>query len=282
MTSAPSSCSTPPAPQRLDQHRWTEAVDYFQEVERQHPYSEWSRRSILMQAYAYYQGNDYDEAIADADRFIQLYPGNPSAAYAYYLKAICYFEQIIDVGRDQGATETGAGRPCATWSAAIPTSDYATDARLKIDMVNDQLAGKEMTIGRYYLRDGQPLAADRPLQDGHRPATRPPRHTPEALYRLVEAYLTLGPDRGGQAQRRRARLQLPGRPLVRRRLHAADASAAASRWSAVRVCRFGRQPPPPAARGRRWTAPRTPRRRRARSGAAPPKKKSWWRRLIPG
>ena len=89
---------------RLDRRQWNQAVNYFQEVERQHPYSEWSRRAILMQAYAHYQGNDYPEAVADADRFIQLYPGNPTAAYAHYIKAICYFEQIVDVGRDQAAT----------------------------------------------------------------------------------------------------------------------------------------------------------------------------------
>ncbi len=85
---------------RLDRHLWAQAVDYFQEVERQHPYSEWSRRAILMQAYAHYEANNYPEAVGDADRFISLYPGNQAAAYAHYLKAICYFEQIVDVGRD--------------------------------------------------------------------------------------------------------------------------------------------------------------------------------------
>ena len=87
--------------QRLQSKRWRDAVDYFQEVERQHPYSEWSRRSILMQVYAYYQAGDYQDAIAAADRFIQLFPGSPSAAYAFYMKAVCNFEQIVDVGRDQ-------------------------------------------------------------------------------------------------------------------------------------------------------------------------------------
>ena len=88
---------------RLDQRHWSEAIDYFSEVERQHPYSEWSRRAILMQAYAHYQANQYEDAVSDSDRFIQLYPGSPNAAYAFYLKAICYFEQIMDVGRDQGS-----------------------------------------------------------------------------------------------------------------------------------------------------------------------------------
>ena len=140
---------------------WDAAVVYLKEVERQHPYSEWSRRSILMQAYAHYQANEYDEAIADADRFIQLYPGNPSTPYAFYLKAICYFERILDVGRDQAVHRPGAELAARGGRAAIRTTEYAQDARLKIDMVNDQLAGKEMTVGRWYLKNNQPLAADR-------------------------------------------------------------------------------------------------------------------------
>ena len=175
---------------KLDQRRWTEAVAYFQEVERQHPYSEWSRRAILMTGYAHYQANMYADAIKDSERFIQLYPGNASVVYAYYLKAICYFEQIVDVGRDQAATE----QALASLNEVIqrfPRSEYAADARLKVDMVNDQLAGKEMAIGRYYLRQGQTIAAIgrfRTVVDRYQTTT----HTPEALYRLVESYLTVG------------------------------------------------------------------------------------------
>ncbi|MFZ5721180.1 MAG: outer membrane protein assembly factor BamD [Pseudomonadota bacterium] len=175
---------------RLDRRQWSQAVNYFQEVERQHPYSEWSRRAILMQAYAHYQGNDYAEAIGDAERFIQLYPGNPTAAYAHYIKAICYFEQIVDVNRDQAAT----GQALAALRDVVqryPRTEYAADARLKIDMVNDQLAGKEMTIGRWYLRQGDTLAAInrfKTVVDRYQTTS----HTPEALYRLVEGYLTLG------------------------------------------------------------------------------------------
>jgi outer membrane protein assembly factor BamD len=175
---------------RLDRHQWVDAVEYFHEVERQYPYSEWSRRAILMTAYAHYAGNDYDDAREDADRFISLYPGNPSAAYAYYLKAICYFEQIIDVGRDQAATEQ-ALTALREVVRRYPASQYATDAKLKIDMVNDQLAGKEMAVGRYYLREGQPLAAIgrfKTVIDKYQTTS----DTPEALYRLVESYLTLG------------------------------------------------------------------------------------------
>jgi outer membrane protein assembly factor BamD len=175
---------------RLDQGRWAEAVDYFNEVERQHPYSEWSRRAILMGAYAHYSGNRYEDAIAATDRFIQLYPGSPSAAYAHYLKAICYFEQIVDVGRDQAATQN-ALVSLREVARRYPTSDYARDARVKIDMVNDQLAGKEMSVGRWYLRQNQPLAAIgrfKTVVDRYQTTS----HAPEALYRLVEAYLTLG------------------------------------------------------------------------------------------
>jgi outer membrane protein assembly factor BamD len=176
--------------QRLDQHRYGEAVQFFQEVERQHPYSPWSRRAILMQVYAHYERQNYEEAIAATDRYIQLYPGSPQVSYAYYMKAICYFEQIVDVGRDQAA----AGQALNALTDVVrrfPNTQYATDARVKIDMVNDQLAGKEMEIGRWYLRRDQPLAAVgrfRRVIELYQTTS----HTPEALYRLVEAYLTLG------------------------------------------------------------------------------------------
>ena len=175
---------------RITQRRWNEAIAYFEEVERQHPYSEWSRRSILMNLYANYEANNYQEAIEAADRFISLYPGNPQAPYAYYMRAICYFEQITDVGRDQAAT-AHAQAALREVIQRFPTSEYASDARLKLDMVNDQLAGKEMEIGRWYLTQNQPLAAIgrfRTVIDRYQTTS----HTPEALYRLVEAYLTLG------------------------------------------------------------------------------------------
>ena len=175
---------------RMDHHQWNEAVDYFREVERQHPYSEWARRSILMTAYAHYQANDYAEAITDSEQFISLYPGNASTPYAYYLKAICYFEQIVDVGRDQAST-AAAGEALREVAKRYPTSEYAADARLKLDMVQDQLAGKEMNVGRYYLRAGDPMGAVgrfRTVVEKYQTTS----HTPEALYRLVESYLTLG------------------------------------------------------------------------------------------
>lgn len=175
---------------RLDQRRWDEAIQYFDEVERQHPYSEWSRRSILMTMYARYQSNDYAEAIAAADRFIQLYPGNPQVGYAYYMKAVSYYEQITDVARDQAATAQ-AQLALREVIQRFPSTEYAADARLKLDTANDQLAGKEMNVGRWYLRQNQPLAAIGRFQrviERYQTTT----HTPEALYRLVEANLMLG------------------------------------------------------------------------------------------
>jgi len=178
--------------QRLQSRRWADAIDYFQEVERQHPYSEWSRRAILMQVYAYYQNGNYTESIAASDRFIALFPGSPSAAYAYYMRATCHFEQIVDVGRDQGQAQQ-ALEGLRDVARRYPGSSYATDATVKIDMVNDQLAGKEMSIGRYYQRSNQPLAAIgryKAVIDNE--AFQRTSHTPEALYRLVEVYMTLG------------------------------------------------------------------------------------------
>ena len=175
---------------RLDGGKWAEAIKYFDEVEREHPYSEWSRRSILMSAFAQYQANNYADAVAAADRFIALYPGNASAAYAYYLKAVCYFEQITDVGRDQAATEQALVN-LREVVRRFPNSQYATDARLKIDMVQDQLAGKDMAIGRYYLKNNQQLAAITRFKnviDRYQTTS----HTPEALYRLTAGYLSLG------------------------------------------------------------------------------------------
>lgn len=176
----------------LDRRRWQRALVAFEEVERQHPYSSWARRAMLMEAYAHYQANDYDEAIVDAQRFIALHPGNESAPYAYYLIAICHFERILDVGRDQGTTE----RALAALNDVVrryPGTAYARDARLKVDMVYDQLAGKELAVGRFYLMRDQHLAAINRfrsvLENENFQRTS---HTPEALHRLVEAYLSVG------------------------------------------------------------------------------------------
>jgi outer membrane protein assembly factor BamD len=183
----------------LDKRRWPEAAHAFDEVERQHPYSSWARRAMLMSAYANYQDNKYDDAIKDAQQFIALHPGNASAPYAYYLVAICYFEQIMDVGRDQTDTEQALNALLEV-TRRFPESEYARDARLKIDMTYDQLAGKEMEIGRFYERKDQHLAAiNRFKKVAEDPNLQRTSHAAEALHRLVECYLSLGLV--GEAQR---------------------------------------------------------------------------------
>lgn len=169
---------------------YDDSVQLFNEVERQHPYSEWASRANLMAAFAAYQSNDYDEAIEAARRYISLHPGNDETVYAYYLVAICYFERIVDVGRDQGTTED-ALTALNDVIRRYPETEYAADARLKVDMVRDQLAGKDMEIGRWYLRRNQHLAA---INRFKRVVTEyeTTSHAPEALYRLVETYLSVG------------------------------------------------------------------------------------------
>ena len=167
-----------------------EAAILFDEVERQHPYSTWAAKSQLMAAYANYQDNRYDEAINALDRFIQLHPGNQDIAYAHYLKAISYYEQISDIGRDQRATKQALSA-LEEVVRRFPESRYSRDAGLKIDLALDHLAGKHMEIGRYYLGQGEFLAAInrfRLVIRDYQTTT----HVPEALHRLVESYLSLG------------------------------------------------------------------------------------------
>lgn len=175
---------------QLDKGNWIPCAQAFDEVERQHPYSVWARRAILMSAFCYYQANKYNEAIMASDRFITLHPGNKDAPYAYYLKAVSLYEQIVDVGRDQRRTEQ-AMAALGELVRRFPQTDYARDARLKLDLTKDHLAGKEMAIGRYYLRRGEALAGIsrfRTVVEKYQTTS----HVPEALHRLVEAYLQLG------------------------------------------------------------------------------------------
>jgi outer membrane protein assembly factor BamD len=180
----------------LEQGDYARAGQGFEEVERQHPYSEWATRAQLMSAYAYYEANDYDEAVAAAERFIELHPGHQDVPYAYYLIGISYYEQISDVGRDQKMTE----RALAAFDELLrrfPNSEYAKDSQLKAELARDHLAGKEMSIGRYYLRRGQYLAAInrfRSVVERYQTTT----HVPEALHRLTEAYLALGLEQEAQ------------------------------------------------------------------------------------
>lgn len=169
---------------------WEAAAKGFDEVERQHPYSVWANKAQLMAAYAYYQKNNYTDAISSAERFIQLHPGSRETPYAYYLVAVSYYEQITDVGRDQKITQQ-ALNSLEEVVRRYPTSEYARDARLKIDLTRDHLAGKEMTIGRYYLRTNMQIAAINRFKtviEKYQTTT----HVPEALHRLAEAYMSLG------------------------------------------------------------------------------------------
>src|ERR1700757_284767 len=174
----------------LIEERYSTAAKTFEEVESQHPYSVWATKSQLMAAYSQYEGGNYGEAIIAADRFIQLHPGHRDIAYAYYLKAISYYVQIVDVGRDQKTTEL-ALKALDDVVRRFPDSKYARDAKLKLDFTRDHLAGKDMEIGRYYLRRGQYLAAMNRFKrviDNYQTTT----HVPEALERLVEGDLALG------------------------------------------------------------------------------------------
>ena len=143
---------------QLGNDDYAKAATTFGQVESQHPYSVWATKSQLMAIYANYQNGKYDDAILAADRFIQLHPGNKDIAYAYYIKAICYYIQITDVGRDQKTTEQ-AVKALDDVVRRFPDSRFARDAKLKLDFTHDHLAGKEMEIGRYYLTKGEYLAA---------------------------------------------------------------------------------------------------------------------------
>jgi outer membrane protein assembly factor BamD len=178
------------ARQRLDQRRYKEAAVLFDEVERQHPYSVWARRAQLMSAFSYYLDKDYSNSIQSAQRFLSVHPGNRDAPYAYYLVALGYYEQITDVTRDQKITRQALDA-LGELTRRYPNTRYASDARLKIDLVNDHLAGKEMEVGRFYETRGQWLGATmrfRTVVDSYQQTT----HTPEALMRLTETYLALG------------------------------------------------------------------------------------------
>lgn len=174
----------------LDNKKYRSAINKFQEVERQHPYSKWATKAQMMAAYAAYQEDSYDEAILALNRFVELHPGNEDVDYAYYLKSLAYYEQISDVARDQEMTER-ALKSFDTLITRFPNSEYTRDAKLKRDLTLDHLAGKEMEIGRYYLNRNQVNAAInrfRTVVKDYQTTT----HVPEALHRLVESYLTLG------------------------------------------------------------------------------------------
>ncbi len=175
---------------KIKSNEWEDAAKQFDEVERQHPYSVWARRAMLMSAFCYYQANKYPDAITAADAYISLHPGSHEVAYAFYLKAISLYEQIVDVGRDQTNTEA-ALVALQDVVQRFPDTEYARDATLKIDLTIDHIAGKEMAVGRYYLQRGDYIGAInrfRIVVEQYQRTTQ----IAEALERLTEAYYALG------------------------------------------------------------------------------------------
>ncbi|PTQ12367.1 outer membrane protein assembly factor BamD [Sphingomonas oleivorans] len=178
------------AKDRLDRGQYKLAAALFDEVERQHPYSEWARRAQLMSAFSYYLAHQYPESIQSAQRFLAIHPGNKDAPYALYLIAIDYYEQITDVTRDQKITQQALDA-MGELIRRYPDTRYAADARVKTDLIRDHLAGKEMEIGRFYQRRSDWLASVirfRKVVEDYDTTS----HVPEALMRLTESYLALG------------------------------------------------------------------------------------------
>ena len=189
---------------------WNNAAKQFAEVERQHPYSVWARRASLMSAFCYYQANKYTDAVSAADNYISLHPGSKEVAYAFYLKAISLYEQIVDVERDQTNTEA-ALVALQDVVQRFPDTEYARDATLKIDLTLDHLAGKEMEVGRYYLLKGDYIGAInrfRVVVEQYQKTTQ----IAEALERLTEAYYALGINKEAQTAAAVLGANYPGSP----------------------------------------------------------------------
>jgi outer membrane protein assembly factor BamD len=175
----------------LDRRKdFKEAAKKFEEVERQHPYSDWARKSLIMMAYSHYQARDYDEAVSAARRYVTLHPGSPDAAYAQFIIGSAYFDQIPDTTRDQGRTEKAIAA-LEEVSRKYPDSEYSQSAKQKIEVARDQLAGKEMDVGRYYMnkRDFAGAINRFKIVVTQYQTTR---HVEEALERLTESYMALG------------------------------------------------------------------------------------------
>lgn len=175
----------------LDRRKdYKEAAKKFEEVERQHPYSDWARKSLIMTAYAHYEAREYDEAISAARRYVTLHPGSPDAAYAQFIIGSAYYDQIPDTTRDQGRTEKAIAA-LEEVSRKYPDSEYAQNAKHKIEVARDQLAAKEMYIGRYYLEKKEFTGAINRFKIVVT-QFQTTRHVEEALMRLTEAYMALG------------------------------------------------------------------------------------------
>lgn len=174
----------------LDQEEYKKAIKKFDEIERIYPYAVEAKEAKLYTAYSLYKTENYDGAIEKIEEFIKLHPGHKRVDYAYYLRALSYYDRIVDVGRDQEVT-VQASRALKELMARFPKSDYSQDAIIKLDLVKDHLAGKEMEVGRYYLKGNKLIAAINRFKivvDNYQTTN----HTPEALYRLSYSYLRMG------------------------------------------------------------------------------------------
>ena len=174
----------------LEKTSYQKAAETFDKVEMEHPYSKWATKSKLMSAYSYYKDEKYDDAIASVDRFIRLHPGNKDIAYAYYLRGICFYDQIAPSIKEQSATKD-AYETFMQVITMFPESEYATDAKSKISLIEDRLAGHEMNIGRYYLKNKEYISALNrfsTVSDVYKDTAQ----IEEALYREVEIYTILG------------------------------------------------------------------------------------------
>lgn len=174
----------------LDNTSYTKSAETFEKVELEHPYSKWATKAKLMGAFAYYKDQKYDDAIISLDRFIKFHPGNKDIAYAYYLKALCYYDQITGVEKDQGNTQKALDA-LRQVMIRFPNTEYAKDANLKLALTYDHLAGKEMEVGRYYLHQDNYLSALNRFStvvNNYQMTS----HIEEALYRQVEIYTILG------------------------------------------------------------------------------------------
>lgn len=180
----------------LQETRYAKAAYAFEKMETDHPYSKWAVKAKLMGAYAYYKDEKYDDAILSLDRFIKYHPGNKDVAYAYYLKGMCYYDQITSAEKDQSNT-ANAEKTFNLLISLFPDSEYAADARNKINLTRDYQAGQEMNVARFYLRDGNYLSAlnrfNVVLEEYQTTA-----QIEEALYREVEIYEIFGMDKYAQ------------------------------------------------------------------------------------
>ena len=215
------------AEQMLAQGDAREAGQQFSEVERLYPYSEWAKRAMLMSAFAYHEGAQYAESRSAAERYLEFYPADVDAPYAQFLIALSYYDQIVDIGRDQ-TNAFDALQEMRDIIERYPDSEYAKSAQMKFELALDQLAGKEMEIGRYYLKRSEHLAAHQPLQEGdpdlRHDQSRTGGAAPPCGDLPVDRTRRTGAGRGGSA-----RLQLSGLGLVRRQLRAADRARPAAR-----------------------------------------------------